>query len=106
MLKIVENTMEQHPGALLRSIHLDVGLGSSVEPELLTEAFDIITTGGPYECAELIINTIPLAGRCNACDRPFTYQEIALGCPNCGSLDIKMESGLELSITGLEIDEP
>mgnify|MGYP006282456381 FL=1 len=105
MLDIVERTMEEHPGARLLRIFLDVGKGSTIEPILLREAFEVITTGGPYEGAELVVNEIPLAGRCRSCGSTFEYREIALGCPKCESVDIEIESGLELAIRELEIDE-
>lgn len=106
MLEIVDATMPQYPGAKLRRILLDVGMGSTVEPELLREAFEIVTSGGPYDGAELAMNIIPITGRCNTCTEAFEYKEMALGCPRCGSTDISLKSGLELNITQLEIDEP
>jgi len=105
MLEIVDKTMAGHPDAQLLRIFLDVGKGSTIEPVLLREAFDVITTGGPYEGTELVINEIPLAGRCRACGRTFEYHEVALGCPHCDSVDIEIESGLELAIRELEVDE-
>ena len=105
MLEIVDKTMAEHPGARLISIFLDVGKGSTIEPVLLSEAFDVITTDGPYEDTKLVVNEIPLAGRCRSCGSTFEYQEIALGCPKCGSVDIEITSGLELAIRELEIDE-
>jgi len=105
MLGIVEKTMAEHTGARLLRIFLDVGKGSTIEPVLLREAFEVITTNGPFEGTELVVNEIPLVGRCRACGRTFEYQEIALGCPECDSVDIEIESGLELAIRELEIDE-
>lgn len=105
MLRIVDATMEKHQGATLKRIFLDVGRGSTIEPVLLRDAFEILTDGGPYAGAELVINDIPIAGRCRACSRTFEYKELALGCPECGSTDIVIESGLELDITELEIDD-
>jgi hydrogenase nickel incorporation protein HypA/HybF len=104
MLEIVDKTMANHPGARLERVFVDVGRGSTVEPFLLHDAFRIATTGGPYEGAELVINEIPLVGKCRSCGRSFEYREIALGCPECESTSIDIESGLELSIRELEID--
>ncbi|MCD4690661.1 hydrogenase maturation nickel metallochaperone HypA [bacterium] len=106
MLDIVERTMRGHPGATLKVIRLDIGKGSTIESLLLRDAFAIITEGGPFEGTELDINDIPIVGRCRACESSFTYQEMALGCPSCGSTDIVIESGMELDIRELEIDEP
>ena len=105
MLEIVEKTMAEHPNATLRRIFLDIGKGSTVESTLLSEAFEVIVSGGQYEGVELVINDIPIAGRCRTCERDFTYEEFALGCPSCGSTDIEIHSGLELDIKHLEIDE-
>lgn len=105
MMRIVDKAMEDHPGAKLERIYVDVGMGSTVEPFLLKEAYAIATCGSAYEGSELVINEIPLVGRCLSCDRPFEYRELALGCPGCGSTNVKIESGLELSVRELEIEE-
>ncbi len=104
MLEIVDGAMADHPGARLERVFVDVGRGSTVEPSLLRDAFEIATTGGPYEGAELVINEIPLVGKCRSCGRSFEYKEIALGCPDCESTSVEIESGLELNVRELEID--
>lgn len=104
MLEIVDGVMVDHPGARLERVFADVGRGSTVEPSLLRDAFLIATAGGPYEGAELVINEIPLVGKCRSCGKSFEYKEIALGCPACESVSIEIESGLELNIKELEID--
>lgn len=105
MLRIVDSTMEKHEGAKLRRIFLDIGRGSTIEPILLGEAFAVITSGGPYEGAELVVNDIPISGRCRACERDFTYEELAVGCPACSSTNIEITAGLELDIKALEVDD-
>lgn len=104
MLRVVDKAMEAHPGARLERIFVDVGRGSTVEPTLLKEAFVIATTGSDYEGSELVVNEIPLVGRCLSCDRTFEYREVALGCPECGSVRVDIESGLELTVRELEIE--
>jgi hydrogenase nickel incorporation protein HypA/HybF len=105
MLEIVDRVMADHRGARLERVYVDVGMGSTVEPFLLRDAFRIATTGGPYEGAELVINEIPIRGKCRECGRTFEYREVALGCPECESVSIDIESGMELNIRELEIDE-
>ena len=105
MLRIVDATLEKHPGAVLRRIYVDVGRASTVEPLLLRDAFEIATTGGAYEGTELVINEIPFVGRCRSCGKSFGYQELALGCPSCGSTSVEIESGLELNIKEIEVDD-
>ena len=105
MLKIVDSAMEQQKGAKLRRIFLDVGRGSTIEPLLLKEAFAVLVDGGPYEGAELVINDIPIAGLCRDCDREFVYEDLAFGCPECGSTNIQITAGLELDVKALEVDD-
>jgi hydrogenase nickel incorporation protein HypA/HybF len=105
MLRIVDSTIEQHPGTKLRKIFLDVGRGSTIEPVLLREAFNVLTFDGPYQGTELVINDIPISGQCRECESEFTYEELAVGCPNCGSTNIRITAGLELDIKALEVDE-
>ena len=66
---------------------------------------DAAVLGGPYEGAELVIDEIPIVGKCRDCGESFQYEEIAFGCPNCDSRSVSIESGLELNIKQLEIDE-
>ncbi len=106
MLDIVGRTMQEHPGAKLRTIRLDIGKGSTIEPILLKDAFEILADKGPFAGVTLDINVIPIGGSCRACGKSFTYKEMALGCPECGSTDIVIEAGMELDIRELEIDEP
>jgi hydrogenase nickel incorporation protein HypA/HybF len=105
MLDVVTKVMADHPGARVERVFLDVGRGSTVEPFLLREAFEIARTGGPYEDTELVISEIPLVGRCRACGKTFEYREIARGCPHCESTSVEIVSGMELSIRELEIEE-
>jgi hydrogenase nickel incorporation protein HypA/HybF len=105
LLRIVDATMAEHEGAKLRRILLDVGRGSTIEPVLLREAFKVLTADGPYEGAELVINDIRISGQCRACGEDFTYEELAFGCPNCGSTNIGITSGLELDVRALEVDD-
>ena len=105
MLKIVDQTMAQHEGAKLLKIFLDIGRGSTIEPILLREAFAVLTSEGPYDGTELVVNDIPISGQCRACQSEFTYEDLAFGCPGCGSTDIRITGGLELDIKALEIDD-
>jgi len=105
MLRVVDGAMRQHAGATLLRIFVDVGRGSTVEPQLLREAFAVLASGGPYAATELVVNDIPLVGRCRSCGRSFEYREIALGCPECGSVSVEIESGLELAVRELEVDD-
>jgi hydrogenase nickel incorporation protein HypA/HybF len=105
MLRIVDATMAEHEGATLRRILLDVGRGSTIEPILLREAFKVLTADGPYEGTELVVNDIPISGQCRACGEDFTYEELAFGCPTCGSTDIRITAGLELNVRALEVDD-
>jgi len=105
MLRVVDDAMRRQSGARLLRVFVDVGRGSTVEPQLLREAFAVLASGGPYAEAELVVNDIPLVGRCRSCGRSFEYREIALGCPDCGSVSVEIESGLELSVRELEIDD-
>ena len=105
MIELTELLVEQYEGAKLRKIFLDIGRGSTIEPILLSEAFEVITADGPYAGTELVINDIPISGRCRDCGRDFTYEELAVGCPNCGSTNIEITAGLELDIKALEVDD-
>ncbi len=104
LVDIIKEEMAKHNAKTLRSVSLHIGQMTAIVPEALSFCFQVITTGTELEGARLIMEIIPLRGKCLACKKDFEIENYAFVCPHCGSPDIKTVSGQDLSIVEMEVD--
>ncbi|RLC25960.1 MAG: hydrogenase maturation nickel metallochaperone HypA [Deltaproteobacteria bacterium] len=104
LIDIIREEMARHNACRLRSVRLRIGRLSAIVPESLSFCFEIITTGTDLEGAKLLMDLVPLRGRCRQCGREFEIEEYAFECPLCGGPDIETTAGRELSIVDMEVD--
>ena len=88
----------------VRRIVLKVGGMRKVNPELMAFAFSAISKGTVTEGALLSILSMPIVFRCRACGRDSDSESTVFVCPRCGSSDVELLSGLELSIESMEVE--
>ena len=89
----------------VRHIVLKMGGLRKVDPELMTFIFSMISLGTPTEGANFSILFLPVVFRCHACGRDAPSEGTEFVCPLCGSKDVELLSGLELSIELLEVEK-
>lgn len=112
-LQIIEIAKASIPpdleGVRVERVNLKVGKLAAVVPSSLRFCFEVAAKGTPLEGASLAIEEVPVAARCNDCDREWTIEGPAFSCPGCKSGSIRMLSGRELDIVSIEVaqeDEP
>jgi hydrogenase nickel incorporation protein HypA/HybF len=107
ILQIVEEQVGQmdHPADVTR-INLKVGKLRSVVPESLEFCFSIMAKGTALETAQLHIDEVPVRIVCQACQAAFDLAVPLFACTECGSSDVCVVSGEELSIDSIEIEVP
>ncbi|GAB4390145.1 MAG: hydrogenase maturation nickel metallochaperone HypA [Thermodesulfovibrionales bacterium] len=104
ILGIAENNCREAGYERVESIRVRVGRASGVLPDALVMAFDIVKAGTVSENASLLVDDVPVGGRCRACGQEFTTEDLyILACPLCGSGDFTVDSGRELDITEIEV---
>ncbi len=108
LAEAVNNTIkelcERSAWTRVRRIVLKVGHMRQVDPELLLFAFDVVSKGTLSEGAELSVLELPVVFKCNACGENVTSEATAFICLNCGSADVELLSGMELTIESMEVD--
>ena len=101
---IVAIATEHSQGAKVRRVVVKIGQLSAIVPDAIRFCFDICCQGTPLEGAVLEIREIPGRASCRQCGR-----EIALTQPfgrcTCGSHQLDIFQGEELTIEELEIEE-
>ena len=106
ILGIVVRHAEANNVDKVLTIHLSIGALSDLEAEWIQTYFDHLSRGTPAEGATLQVRRSPLTFRCEPCGREFTATreelEAAL-CPECGSRDASITSGIGYTVESMEV---
>lgn len=98
----VVTTVLERTGARVRVVRLRVGRLAGVVPDALTFCFELATVGTALEGATLEIEDQQARAHCRTCDHDFSLDDAILLCA-CGSADVAVLSGRELSVTSVEV---
>ena len=104
LIEIIKEEMDKHDAKVLRTVHLNIGQMSAVVPDSLSFCFEVITAGTELEGARLVMDLVPLEGFCRDCNDTFQIENYAFACPACGSTEIEVIGGQDLSIVDMEVD--
>jgi hydrogenase nickel incorporation protein HypA/HybF len=83
----------------LAAVRVQVGHLRQVVPAALAFSFELLAPG-----VELEIVEVAAEGRCRACGACSVLAGFPLACAACGSLDMEVVRGEELSVESLEVD--
>jgi hydrogenase nickel incorporation protein HypA/HybF len=100
---VVETVNECAQGRSVRVIRLKVGQLAGVVPDALTFCFELATVGTSLEGAILEIEIQPGLAHCRTCDLDFSLPDAFLLC-RCGSADVQLLSGRELTVNSVEVN--
>ena len=87
------------------SITLAIGPLSGVEVALLRNAYPLAAAGTIAEHAELLIEETEVCVRCTGCGAESRVPANRLSCPQCGELRTQLESGDEMLLKSLELED-
>ena len=104
LLEIVNQEVAKHAISKVTSVKLKVGKLTAIEPTSLTFCFEVLSKDTPVEGAELVIEIVPVRGKCLGCGKLFEANGLLLACPNCSGHRIEMVSGRELCIEEIQGD--
>ena len=104
IISIVDETLERERYQVLREVVVEVGELVAVVPESLEFCYKAITENTKYQDSKLIINILPLMGRCRNCDAMSQVERFDFVCSKCQGRDLDIIQGQELNICHLEVD--
>ncbi len=104
IVEIAEEAARAHGAAHVRSIRLDVGSLSHVEPDALAFAFDVVARDGIASAARLEIRRTPGSAWCGPCGRAVLAERLGDPCPHCGGYQLQVTAGDEMRVRDIEID--
>jgi hydrogenase nickel incorporation protein HypA/HybF len=90
--------------ARVKTVWLEIGVLSGVEPDAMTFCFDVVTRGTLAEGAKLEIVRTSGQGWCLDCAKTVELGERFGACPECGQYHVQMTSGDEMRVKELEVE--
>jgi len=102
ILKTVDGVRKEQDLQEVYSITLEVGALSGAVPRFLSDCYEAVADGTPYEKTELKLEIVPGTLRCNDCVMEFPGDIDHLKCPKCGGLNLTPVSGTDLTIKEIE----
>jgi hydrogenase nickel incorporation protein HypA/HybF len=101
---IVLKTAEQNGITKVLRINIRAGQMRAIVPEQLQFCFEILSKESPIvEGAKLVIETLPVEGKCKSCSHEFSVEEYRFVCPKCEHEDIEVLQGMELMVSNIEV---
>lgn len=89
----------------MTAINLRVGLLSNVEPLLIQNAFDAVTTAEEkYQGVKLQVELVPIEIHCNDCQSSSIVENYKFVCASCGKPNNNVVKGTELLIHQVHFD--
>ncbi|MEN9478986.1 MAG: hydrogenase maturation nickel metallochaperone HypA [Pseudomonadota bacterium] len=103
ILQLVEETAQREQAKTVKTIVLEIGRLSSVEPEALKFCFESVTRGSIAQDAALEIIDVPGVGYCLSCCVTVMMETLYGDCPKCGSYQLQATGGTEMRVKEIEI---
>ena len=104
ILKTVDGIAREEQLTVVHKITLELGMLSGVVPRFMTDCWQAVIDGTPYEHTELVIETINGLARCEDCGHEFSADLERLYCPKCMSRRLTPLTGTDLMIKEIEGD--
>lgn len=104
VLEIIEDMAAKERFTRVKSVWLEIGALSGVEPEAMRFCFDAVMHGTLAQGARLEIINIPGSGWCMPCGKTVELEQRHDPCPHCQNYQVQPTSGMEMRVKELEVD--
>ncbi|MGX2038659.1 hydrogenase maturation nickel metallochaperone HypA [Methylocaldum sp. MU1018] len=101
---IIEASRARQGFRRVRTVRIEIGKLSCVEPDALRFCFDVVMQGTPAEGASLDIVETRGRGACRSCGGTSELETLYDPCRLCGSHRMDVVAGGELRVEALEVE--
>ncbi len=105
MVDLIEDAATRQGFSRVRTVWVEIGRLSSVEPDALRFAFDVVTRGTRAEGATLSVIDLPGTAWCLQCEASVDIPALYEACPRCGGYQLHVTGGTEMRVKELEVDD-
>jgi hydrogenase nickel incorporation protein HypA/HybF len=104
VLQLLETESRTQGFKKVKTVWLEIGVLSSVDPQALLFCFDVATRNSIAEGAKLKIISIAGTAWCMQCSESVTIKKRFDECPQCGSHQLQVTGGDEMKVKELEVE--
>ncbi len=102
---IVDTAVRHAEGRRVTAVQVRLGRLRQVVPSSLAFYFELVARDTVCAGARLDQEVVPAVLRCDACARVWEIDMPFFRCDRCGSADVTVESGEELEVESIEVEE-
>jgi len=102
LMRLLLEQAAKHAVTRVTRVTVRIGRLKAVEPRSLAACFEMFAEGTLAEGAELVIESVPITGRCQSCGVLFEVEKYVFRCLECQGSDIAILSGEELYMDSFE----
>jgi hydrogenase nickel incorporation protein HypA/HybF len=95
---VLEAVQKRAAGRQVTGIRVRCGVRHAVEPESMAQAFGMVAAGTEADGAAVEVVTVPARVSCHGCGADSESSDALPVCPRCGSADVDMNGGDELTL--------
>lgn len=103
MLDILKQQAHEQNYSVVKTVFLEIGKLSNVEPDAMRFAFPIVTKGSLAENATLEIIEVAGQAWCMQCEQNVVINQRYDGCPLCESHQLQITDGEQMRVRELEV---
>ena len=105
VVRILEEQAAQHGFSKVKTVWLEIGELSQVDPESMLFCFGAVSRGSKIAAeAKLEIVHVPGQAYCLDCAEPVALARRGDGCPKCGGWALQVTGGADMRIKELEVE--
>lgn len=104
VLQVLEQNARTQGYARVKTVWLEIGALSGVEPEAMRFSFDVVVKDTLADGAALEIVETPAEAWCMQCASTVIVKQRFDACPDCGSYQLQVTAGDEMRIRELEVE--
>ena len=105
IIKTVLHEIEVKQLPAVKRIVVRIGALSGVVPDALEFGFEALVIDTPLERSRLVIEFLPVRGKCRECGKDFEVENFLFACPHCASGAVDVTQGEELDIAYLDVED-
>jgi len=102
---IVDTVVRHADGRPVTAVQVRAGRLRQVVPASLHFYFEIVSRETLCDGARLDLDVVPAALHCRLCAHEWEIDMPDFRCPRCQSADVIVDSGEELEVTSIEVEE-
>jgi hydrogenase nickel incorporation protein HypA/HybF len=100
---VLATVLERAAGRPVTGVVVRAGVRHRLVEESMQHAFSVVAAGGVAAAAQVHLEPVPVDLACAACGYRGTSDDPFAVCPGCGSVDVDVSGGDELTLVSLRL---